>query len=54
MKFCFSVQKMKLGDMAAAKRHNKRISKPSSQIEKKSFGLQLKGIIQWSSGVMIG
>lgn len=51
MKFCFSVQKMKLGDMAAAKRHNKRISKPSSQIEKKELWFTAKGhhsMVEWN------
>jgi hypothetical protein len=36
-KFCFSVKKMKLGDMSHAKRHNKRIDIPSSQIPDKSL-----------------
>lgn len=43
MKFCFSVQKMKLGDMAAAKRHNKRVDKPSSQIDDPALWFTPKG-----------
>ena len=51
MKFCFSVQKMKLGDMSAAKRHNKREHRTSSQIEDPALWFSTKGhhsLIPWN------
>lgn len=52
MKFCFSVQKMKQGDMSAAKRHNKREHQTSSQIEDPAMWFSTKGhheLIPWNA-----
>lgn len=51
LKFCFSVKKMKLGDLSHAKRHNKRIDIPSSQIPEKTLWFTESGhhsFVKWN------